>query len=139
GSTTVSPTSTTTYTLTASGPGGSLTLQATVTVQSLPTVPGYINYTGNYTQSNGINYDYFAVGVNRTAEEVPLSFTYSVTFSGGSIDSYYGNSPSGVFTGGNAYASIAIPNPHLAGGVSVVISCPGYSNYTATLYIANTY
>jgi hypothetical protein len=142
GSTTVSPTSTTTYTLTASGPGGSLTLQATVSVQipaPLPTVPGYINYTGNYTQSNGINYDYFAVGVNRTAEEVPLSFTYSVTFSGGSIDSYYGNSPSGVFTGGNGYASIAIPNPHLAGGVSVVISCPGYSNYTATLYIANTY
>lgn len=139
GTRSASPTSTTTYTLVAYGPGGSLTLQQTVTVQTLKTINGYINYTGNYTNSNGINYDYFAVGVNRTTEEVPLSFTYSVTFSGGSIDAYYGNSPTGIFTGGNSYAIIAIPNPHFAGGVNAVITCPGYNNYTATLYIGNTY
>lgn len=139
GTRSASPTSTTTYTLVAYGPGGSLTLEQTITVQTLKTINGFLNYSGSYTQTNGINYDYFNVGVNRTTEEVPLSFTYSVTFSGGSIDSYYGNSPSGIFTGGNGRAIIAIPNPHLAGAVNVLITCPGYNDYTATLYIANTY
>ena len=138
GSTTVSPTSTITYTLSASGPGGSLTRTATVTVQTLKTINGFLSYTGSSTQTNGITYDYFAVGVNRTTEEVPLSFTYSVTFSGGAI-SNRGNSPSGVFTGGASSAYIVIDNPHLAGGVNLTITCPGYNNYTATLYIANTY
>lgn len=136
---TVSPTSTTTYTLSASGPGGSLTLYATVTVASLKTITASLTYAGNYTQSNGINYDYFFVSITRTTEEVPLSFAYSVTFSGGPIDSYYGNSPTGTFTGGNGSASIAIPNPHYAGGVNLTITCPGYNNFNASLYIANTY
>ena len=133
GTRSVSPTSTTTYTLDASSAGGSLTRTATVTVQTLKTINGFLNYIGS--DSSG---DYFNVGVNRTTEEVPLSFTYSVTFSGGAI-SNRGNSPSGVFTGGASSAYIVIDNPHLAGGVNLTITCPGYNNYTATLYIGNTY
>ncbi|NDB62112.1 hypothetical protein EB001_27295, partial [bacterium] len=133
GSTTVSPTSTTTYTLSASGPGGSLTLQQTVTVVPPPTVNGFFTYNST---SNG--FDYFDVGVNRTPAEISLIFTYSVTFSGGSFNSNYGNSPSGTFTGGNGRALLALANPHFAGTINVLITCPGYSNYTYQMYIANT-
>jgi hypothetical protein len=132
GTRSVSPTSTTTYTLVASGPGGSLTLQATVTVQSLKTINGYFNYIGSDASA-----DYFNTGVNRTTEEVSLSFTYSVTFPGGSFGR--GNSPSGVFTGGAGSAYIVLDSPHLAGVINVSISCPGYTTYTYEMYLANTY
>ena len=139
-STTVSPTSTTTYTLSASGPGGSLSLQRTVTVQALPTVNGtFITTTGP------TGWDWFDVGVTRTFAEVSnnVAFTYSVTFSGGSFDSFNGNPPTGTFGGtqfGGALgrALLALPNPHSSGTINVIISAPGYTSYTYSMNISST-
>lgn len=133
GSTYVYPTSTTTYTLTASGPGGSLTLSQTVAVQQLPTVNGYFNPT-----TGPAGWDWFDVGVNRTFQEVlnGVVFTYSVTFTGGSFDTYNGNSNTGTFSGGNGRALLAIAQPHSAGTINVSISSPGYTTYTYSMFIS---
>jgi hypothetical protein len=110
------------------------------TAPTLPPVPGYFNVLDPNTTSDGVNSDYFAVGVSGPISQT--RFSYSVTFSGGSFDSYRGNPPSGTFGGAAispGWASLAINNPHPAGSISATISAPGYETYSYQMYIASTY
>jgi hypothetical protein len=105
---------------------------------TLPTVPGYFYSSGTNT-SGGVVSDYFEVGVSGSVFQT--RFSYYVTFSGGSFDSYNGNPPSGTFGGAlisPSRASLAINNPHPAGTIDVTITGPGYETYSYQMYIAAT-
>jgi myo-inositol-hexaphosphate 3-phosphohydrolase/glucose/arabinose dehydrogenase/lysophospholipase L1-like esterase len=102
GSTNVSPTTTTLYTLTATNPGGAVIDTATVTVNPAPTPPSFLAHPANATVTEGQTAT-FSVTVQGTA---PLSYQWQ-------LDD--GTSP-GTFTniGGAIGASYTTPTTILA-------------------------
>jgi len=136
GSTIVSPAVTTTYTITAEGPGGTATDSATITVHPIPTVTissdlATINIgesaTLTWTSADATTATINAMGhvdLNGTAEIWPLvTTTYTIIAEG---------------PGGSASDSVTVS---IASQMSVAVNCGGgaYTALDGTNYVADTY
>jgi hypothetical protein len=98
-----------------------------------PTVNGYFYYDGDDIERR---LSVFRLGVNTTFEELMAGKTWSyfVSTSTGSFDTYNGSPTSGTFGGGAGYANPKLIRPHDSGVMSAQISSSGNSTYYSYVY-----
>jgi len=98
-----------------------------------PTVNGYFYENGIDSEGK----EGFTLGVNPTYEEVMAgkSWSYFVSFPGGSFDTYSGSPTSGTFYGGAYWGFVKLLSPHGGGFISLQISSAGNSTYYAYIYV----